>query len=42
MSDSLELFRLKEKIKISYLKNRADTIAIANELSLPLDYVQNC
>jgi hypothetical protein len=40
MSDSLELFKLKEKIKISYLKNRGDVIIIANELGLPLDYVQ--
>ncbi len=40
MSDSLELFKLKEQVKLSYLKNRGDVLVIAKELNLPLDYVQ--
>ena len=40
MSNSLEAFRLLEKIKLSYLRYKGDIVSISKELNLPLDYVQ--
>lgn len=40
MSSNLEQFKLIEKIKISYLINRGNVVAISEELQLPLEYIK--
>jgi hypothetical protein len=37
---SAEEYRLIEKVKLSYLKNRGNIITISDELSLPIEYVK--
>lgn len=40
MGQNLEQFHLTEKVKISYLVNRGNIIAIAEEMKLPIDYIK--
>jgi len=40
MSKSLELFKIEEKIKISYLKNGGNILEVIKELNLPQDYIK--
>lgn len=42
MGNSLEEFRLVEKIKVSYLRNRGDLVVMMEELQLPKDYLEKC
>lgn len=37
---NLEVFKLMEKIKLSYLKNRGSILEISEELNLPVDYIK--
>lgn len=40
MGNSLEEFRLLEKIKVSYLRNRGDLAVMIDELQLPKEYIE--
>jgi len=40
MGNNLEEFKLMERIKVSYLKNRGQAVAIADDLGLDLSYVK--
>lgn len=40
MSNDLEKFKLRERIKILMFKHRGSVFDISNELSLPVDYIQ--
>lgn len=40
MGQSIEEYKLTEKIKLSYLRHRGNVLAISEELQLPVDYVK--
>lgn len=40
MSDSLEVFKIEEKIKIAYLKHGGNVLEVMQELGLPEEYVR--
>lgn len=37
---NIEKIKLMERLKISYLKNRGDALAVSDEMNLPLDFVR--